>query len=138
MVRQARELVESQVAEIDQAVQQLEAKMRPYEALAAERDKLLAARRALLGHGPKLTHGTGGNRVTQGQVVDYVRNNPGTSVQQLADALGSTYHAIYNHLNRSRDERFIASDDSKRWYLRDPKSGVNTIEDIEEEQDRGD
>lgn len=127
--READELISNQVEEIDAAIQKLEVKMRPYERLRERMEKLQRARSALLG-GSRLT-GSGTRGLRQEDVVRLVGENPGATTQDLADKAGSTYNAMFAHLSRGRDERFLGK--NGHWWLRDPKNGINTIEDVEED-----
>lgn len=121
--------IESIIEEIDEKIKFVEAKMRPYEQLNQKKQELLAARRALLG-GSRLTGGTS-TRVRQEDVVAFVRENPGKTPQVLADHFGATYQAVYAHLQRGRNERFLFNPKDSGWYLRDPKNGVNTVDDLD-------
>lgn len=123
------------VEQIDEKIREIDNDpiVRQAEELLEEKRKLQAARRALLGAGPKLTGGSaGGQRVTQAEVVEFMRdhgwvNDESISVGDLASQMGYGEAVIRGHLNRGKDERFIKHDDGE-WSLRDPKS-------MEEEDD---
>ena len=125
----AEAIVQTQVEMIDDHLTDLEKMLRPYNRIKEEIDKLRAARRALLG-GSRITGG-GGNKVRQEDVIEYLEKHPGSLPMSIAEALGSTQPVISSHLYRGRDERFISKD--KRWWLRNPKEGLDTADDIEED-----
>lgn len=125
----AEGIVQSQLEMIDDNITELEKMLTPYEKIKAEIDKLRSARRALLG-GNRLTGG-GGSRIRQEDVVEYLAQNPGSAPSDIAEALGTTQPVISSHLQRGKDERFLTK--NKKWWLRDPKEGLKTADDIEEE-----
>lgn len=122
------EQIDDQIREIDN-----HKVVRAAEKLLEQKRRLQGARRALLGAGPKLTGGSGGGqRVTQAEVVEFMRdhgwvNDESISVGELASQMGYGEAVIRGHLNRGKGERFIKHDDGE-WSLRDPKS-------MEEEDD---
>jgi hypothetical protein len=131
LLAEADEVKENLVEQIDEAIAKIEKRMAPYEALNAKKQQLLASRRALLGQGNRVT-GSGGPRITQEMVVDYLRRYPyGMTSHQIADGINGSEGAVRAHLNRGKDERFLKHDDG-RWFLRDPKNGINTVEDLPE------
>jgi len=125
----AQAAVEESVEMIDEQLADLEKLLRPYERIKEEIDKLRAARRALLG-GSKMT-GSGGSKVRQEDVVGFLKENPGSPPGIIAQALGVPQPTVSSHLYRGKDERFLSKNGN--WYLRDPKSGINTVDDIEED-----
>ena len=129
--KEAEDLINAQVEQIDEAVASIEEKLKPYERLREQRDRLLRSRSALLG-GTRLT-GSGTKNLRQEDVVRLVGENPGSTIQELADKASSSYSAMNMHLSRGKDERFLNKE--KRWYLRDPKNGINTADDIEEDDE---
>lgn len=127
--KRAEEIVQQRVEEIDADIDKLTELLKPYERISQERDKLKAARRALLG-GSKLT-GEGSARVSQEDVVKFLTENPGSSTGEVASALSVPQTTISSHLYRGKGERFLTKD--KKWWVRSPKDGINTVDDIEEE-----
>jgi hypothetical protein len=129
LLAEADEVKEDLVEQIDEAIEKIDKRMAPYEALNAKKQQLLASRRALLGQGNRVT-GSGGTRITQEMVVEALRQEPGTS-HQVADKINGSEGSVRAHLNRGKDERFLKRDDGV-WFLRDPKNGINTVEDLPE------
>lgn len=118
------------VEQIDEKIQEIDNDpiVRQAEELLEEKRRLQSARRALLGAGPKLTGGSGGGqRVTQAEVVefmrdrDYINDDGSISVGELAGEMGYGEAVIRGHLNRGKGERFIKHEDGE-WSLNDPKS----------------
>lgn len=130
-IREADAFKSELLEQIEEGLEKIEIRMRPYEKLNEKKQELLAARRALLG-GSKLT-GSGGKQVRQADIVDFLRKKPGSTPQEIASHFGTTPNAIYNHLNRGRDERFLKKEN--KWWIRDPKNGINTVDDIEEDDE---
>lgn len=124
-------IIDEQVEQMNEAIQQVEVALRPYEKLREKQQNLIRARDALLG-GNKLTGG-GGTRVRLETVKEFVRENPGASTQTVADGVGGTYAGAYAHLNRNEGDLFL-TDHRGNWWLRSPKDGKNTIEDYEEDE----
>lgn len=103
---------------INEGIEKLQAKMEGYEILRARRDRLTAARRAMLGSGSRLVS-RGGNRVTQEEVYQALSQfEEGATVAQLVDAIaGSNDGQIRGHLNRGKGGRF--SVDNGLWTVID-------------------
>lgn len=116
----AERLVESTLEEIDERLQELNQKMAVFDRVKEERDKLLAARRALVGGG--MTGGTGGGRVRQQDIVDWMQRQEEDefTVNEVAKALGVTPEVARGHFNRGKGERFEQGSEGK-WKLRDPE-----------------
>jgi len=116
--------IERMVEEIDAELEKIESHkvMKAAQKLLDRKAKLQAGRRALLGTGNKLT-GEGGTRITQAEIVDWMKRNPGSrwEVKAIAEAMGHPESTIRSHLNRGKDERFNKHDNGA-WSLRDPKS----------------
>jgi len=85
----------------------------------------------LLGHGPRTTGGTT-TRLTLDDLVDFVGQNPGQSPGQTAEHFGVSQATVSSHFYRNKD-RFINKDG--RYWVRDPKAGLDTAEDIEDDED---
>ena len=123
----AADLIQQQIEGIDENIATIERSLKKYDQLKVERDKLRAARRALTG-GSRLTGG-GGNQIRQEDIVGWLNDHPGSSLTQITDAVGGTSTQISSHLSRGKNERFLNS--QGLWWVRDPKNGLNTVEDVE-------
>jgi hypothetical protein len=123
-------IIDEQVVSIDEALESIERRMKPYEALNAKKQQLLSARRALLGG--NRTTGAGGTRVTMEDIVGFLNDNPGSLPSAIAERFGVGQGTISSHLYRNKD-RFIKKDG--KYYVRDPEAGVDTADDIEEDDD---
>jgi DNA-binding transcriptional ArsR family regulator len=127
-------LIDEQVGLIDEQLEELEKRLAPYKKHLEVKQQLLAARRALLGHGPRTTGGTT-QRLTLDSIVDYVKDHKGVTPGEMAEHFGVTQNTVSSHLYRNKD-RFLNKDG--RYWVRDPKSGLNLVEDIEEDDEEGD
>lgn len=123
--------VDGILEEIDSEIENINKKLRPYDALIEKRNELTAARRALLG-GSKLTGGSGGTQVRQEDIVRFLNENPGSSPSEIATHFNVNAPLISSHLSRGKNERFLTVD--KKWWVRDPKNGLNTADDIDTEE----
>ena len=93
--------------------EQLERVGREEKALGAERERLLAARVALLGRagaGPAR-----GKRISQDDVAAYLAEHPGSTASQVAEALDVPATNVSTHLYRAKDIRFQRKSDG--WYV---------------------
>lgn len=126
-----QELIDEQVAQINRAIDEIDKRMKPYETLAAKKLQLVAARRALLGTGNRLT-GNAGHRVTLDDLISFISENPGASPGQMAEHFGVTQGTISSHLYRNKD-RFVRNNGS--YWVKDPAAGINTSADVEKEDD---
>jgi hypothetical protein len=127
----AEEVIEQGVANIDEAIEEVDKKLKRYAKLQESKVKLLAARRALLGHGPRTTGGTT-TRLTVDDVYAYVKENPGCTPQQISERFEVAGSTARSHLSRNPG-RFLSKDG--RYWARDPEAGLNTVEDIEEDDE---
>jgi DNA-binding CsgD family transcriptional regulator len=133
-LRKAEAKVKQRVEDLDEDIQELESLLIPYDRIKEEINKLRAARRALMG-GNRVT-GSGGTRVRQEDVVEYLRENPGSSAGEIAKGLGTDQPVVSSHLNRGKNERFLMKD--KRWWLRSPKDGIKTVDDLDDVEEKDD
>lgn len=119
---------------INDAIDQMDKRLEVYDRVKAQRDRLTSARRALLGVGSRTTS-AGGNRVTQDEVAKVLQDaDKGMTVAELVTAIsGSTDGQIRGHLNRGKDQRFLKHSDG-RWFLRDPEGGINTEDDLNDDE----
>lgn len=115
--------IEQQLESIDEQIEKINNHkvMRAAEKMIEQRNRLQSARRALLGVGNKVTS-SGGARVTQGEVVEWFKANPGEhAVEEIASDMGYSPEVIRGHLNRGKGERFTKLA-SGAWELRDPET----------------
>lgn len=97
------------VAEIDEKLSLLDGKLAGYEDLLAERDRLRAARAALMGEGPA-------PQISQDDVAAYLAEHPGSRAGVIAKALGVPLARVSSHLYRGKHTRFVSRDHG--WHLR--------------------
>jgi Fic family protein len=116
---------------LDEEITQVEAKLRKYEPLIEHKKSLESSKRSLLG-GARLTSGNNGMRMRQEDIVAFLEDNPGSTGKEIADNFGAPYSTISSHLYRGRNERFLEKD--KRWFNRDPEAGVNTVDDLPDDE----
>lgn len=116
---------------VNDGIEKIEERMQGYEILKQRRDRLAAARRALLGVGSRTT-ANAGTRITQDEVAQVLQQfEDGATVNDLMGKMsGATDGQIRGHLNRGKGERFLQK--GGKWYLRDPEAGINTEEDIDD------
>lgn len=126
------DFISTMLEEVDAKIQEIDNSkvMRSAAKLIEKKTKLMATRRALLG-GNAMTGGSSGTRITQADVVGAIQNGNGYSVAAMAEALHTNEAVVRGHLNRGKDERFLKK--GNLWFLRDPEAGVNTVEDIEDD-----
>lgn len=120
------DLIQGQIDLLDEAIEKVERRLEKYDVLREKRDRLRSARRALTG-GTRLT-GAGTVRIRQEDIVEWLRSHPGSTLSEISDSVGGTSTQVSSHLNRGRNERFLNHD--RRWWVRDPKNGLNDVEDI--------
>jgi len=124
----AEDIISEQVEALDKRIEELNKRLEVYDRVKVERDKLLMARRALLGVGSKMTN-SGGTRITQDEVAQRIPDE-GVSVNELVAMIpGSSDAQIRGHLNRGLGERFLKRSDGK-WFRRDPEVGINDERDL--------
>jgi len=124
------EYMSTAVLELDEKIEAIDRRLAPYQDLINTKNKLMAARRALLGKN-SATGGTG-TRITLEEVVDYLDKNPGTTASLIAEEFGVQLSTITSHVYRNPG-RFVKKDG--RLWKRDPEAGVNGPDDVEEEAD---
>lgn len=103
------------VADIDGRVSSIDHQLAGVERLRQERDRLLRARRALVGD-----EGAGpGLRLSASAVLAVLAEHPGSTAGELASLLGYEDSAVRAHLHRARQGgRCVARD--RRWYVAGP------------------
>jgi hypothetical protein len=119
MVDGARELgVASRgvVAEIDRKLAAVDGELARYEQLLSERERLQAARAALLGE-PRTP-----GQITQGDVAEYLAGHPGSRAGEIAKALGVPLGRVSSHLYRGKQTRFVSRADG--WHLRESQESA--------------
>lgn len=102
---------------IDVELEKINKRLRKYEPLIAERNKLQQTRRTLLDERSS-TGGGGRNgaRLTMESVIHYLRENGASTPQDVADAVGVPAASVRSHFNRHKNERY-ASDEPGIWRL---------------------
>jgi DNA-directed RNA polymerase specialized sigma24 family protein len=100
------------VREIDEKLRILEEQLEPYEALVAERDRLLAARAAVTGE--RAPRPVASRRVTQEDLLAFLVEHPGLRAGEIAEALGVSLATISSHLYRGNHVRFERREDG--WH----------------------
>lgn len=119
---------------INEAIEDLEKRLEVYERVKVNLNKLLSARRAMMGVGPRMTNSGGGARISQDEVVRAM-SDEGMSIAELVEAVpGANDGQIRGHLNRGKGERFLKRADNK-WFLRDPEKGIDTVNDLPQEDE---
>jgi hypothetical protein len=98
------------VAEIDLKLAALDGELACYQELLSERERLQAARSALLGE----PHTPG--QISQGDVAEYLAGHPGSRAGEIAKALGVPLARISSHLYRGKQTRFVSRPNG--WHLR--------------------
>lgn len=129
----AEAIVEQQLNQLDEQLDILNKKMEVFDRVKVERDKLMAARRALLGVGSR-TSANAGNRTTSDEVAQSMELHVGYTTQELASRLSTTDAVIRGHLSRGNNERWFKF--GNLWYKRDPEEGVNDATDLKPEDGR--
>jgi hypothetical protein len=99
------------VAEIDRKLAALDSELARYQELLSERERLQAARSALLGE----PHTPG--QISQGDVAEYLAGHPGSRAGEIARALGVPLARVSSHLYRGKHTRFVNRPDG--WHLRE-------------------
>jgi hypothetical protein len=99
------------VAEIDRKLAALDDELARYQELLSERERLQAARAALLGE----PHTPG--QISQGDVAEYLAGHPGSRAGEIAKALGVPLARVSSHLYRGKHTRFVNRPDG--WHLRE-------------------
>jgi hypothetical protein len=104
------------VADIDEKLSVLDGELAGYEPLLAERERLRAARAALMGEGPA-------PQISQDDVAAYLKAHPGSRAGVIAKALNVPLARVSSHLYRGKRTRFVSRDDG--WHLREqPKQAA--------------
>jgi hypothetical protein len=91
----------SVVAELDRQLASVDGKLREYEDLLGERERLRAARATLLGE-------ASAGQITQDDVASYLEQHPGSQPKEIAQALGVTANRVSAHLFRGKSTRFVS------------------------------
>jgi hypothetical protein len=101
------------VAEIDEQLSELDAKLAPHEHVVAERERLRSARAALMGEGPAAKT----PRVSQDDLVGYLIENPGSRASAAAKFFGVPLTTVSAHFYRGKLTTFVSR--GKGWYVRE-------------------
>lgn len=121
-------IIEEQKETLDEAIEELNKKLAPFDKLKEKRDRLVKARNALSG-GNVLT-GAGGTRLTWQMIAEFLEANPGSTPEEIAQKFNVKTTNITSALWRQKD-KFINKDG--RYYVRDPEAGINTADDIDDD-----
>lgn len=126
--------VSEALEEIDNRLEEINKKLEVFDRVKVQRDRLMSARRALMGVGSRTT-ANAGMKITQDEVAAALRDNgDGMTAGELMAAIpGSNDGQIRGHLNRGAGERFLKRPSDNRWFLRDPEAGVDEVDDLPEE-----
>jgi hypothetical protein len=100
------------VAEIEKKLAVLDGELARYEDLLSERERLQAARAALLGEVAPTP-----GQITYGDVAEYLAEHPGSRAGEIAKALGVPLARVSSHLYRGKTTRFVSREDG--WHLRE-------------------
>jgi hypothetical protein len=109
---------------MDEELEKINAKLAKYDDLIDARNRITAARRAILAQRATTANG-GGRGLSQEEVVNALRDAGSSTVHELANKLSANESAVRAHLNRGKDERFtldVADDGRKVWSLREPEN----------------
>ena len=126
----AEDLLNESIAEIDAGLEEIEKRLTRYQKLIDTKTKLLSARRALLGTGSRTT-GNAGTRLTGDDLQARLKEKPGSTASQLAEFFGVPLTTVSSHIYRNKD-RYIKKGDG--YWARDPEAGLDTADDIEEDE----
>jgi hypothetical protein len=107
------------VADIEKKLAVLDGELARYEELLSERERLRAARSALLGEIPQVA-----DRITQEDVAAYLGEHPGSRAGEIAEGLGVPLARVSSHLYRGKHTRFVSRPDG--WHLRESAEGSPT------------
>src|SRR4051812_27296773 len=100
-------MTEDALEAITRELRSLDEQLASYDELVEKRNRLLAAKAALLGHAPI---SSGAKRVSQEQVADYVEKHPGSTPAEIALGLRVSDATIRAHLHRGKGRRFFQRD----------------------------
>ncbi len=101
------------LAEIDEQLSNLDAKLAPHEHVVAERERLRAARAVLMGEGPAPET----PRISQDDLVGYLIGNPGARASAAAKFFGVPLTTVSAHFYRGKLTTFVSR--GKGWYVRE-------------------
>lgn len=127
--KNAKEYEDEAVIHLDEQIEAIERRLAPYAELINTKNKLIAARRALLGQN-RATGGTGA-KLTLEEILDQLEKNPGQTASQLAEHFGVKLTTVSSHVYRN-PMRFVKKDG--RFWKRDPGAGMDTPEDVEDDE----
>jgi hypothetical protein len=100
------------VAEIEEQLSELDARLAPHEPVVAERERLRAARAVLLGEGPAPET----PRISQDDLVAYLIENPGARASAAAKFFGVPLTTVSAHFYRGKLTTFVSR--GKGWHVR--------------------
>jgi hypothetical protein len=101
------------VAEIDEQLSKLDARLAPHEPQMVERERLRAARALLMGEGPAPQT----PRISQNDLVGYLIDNPGARATAAAKFFGVPLTTVSAHFYRGKLTTFVSR--GKGWHVRE-------------------
>jgi hypothetical protein len=102
----------SLVADIDEQLSKLDGKLAPHESSIAERERLRAARAALLGEAPTAKT----RRISQDDLIGYLIENPGSGSGAVAKAFDVPLETVSSHMYRGKRTTYVSR--GKGWHVR--------------------
>ena len=100
------------VADIDEKLSKLDGKLAPHESSIAERERLRAARAALLGEAPTAK----ARRISQDELIGYLIEHPGSGSAAVAKDFDVPLETISSHFYRGKLTTYVSR--GKGWHVR--------------------
>jgi hypothetical protein len=100
------------VADIDEKLSKLDGKLAPHEPSIGERERLRAARAALLGEAPAAK----APRISQDDLIGYLIEHPGSRSGAMAKAFDVPLETVSSHMYRGKLDTFVSR--GKGWHVR--------------------
>jgi hypothetical protein len=100
------------VADIDEKLSKLDGKLAPHEPSIAERERLRAARAALLGEAPTAK----ARRISKDELIGYLLEHPGSGSGAVAKAFDVPLETISSHMYRGKLTTYVSR--GKGWHVR--------------------
>jgi hypothetical protein len=106
---------------LQEQIEELEVKLRKVQPLIDELNQLKSTRRALLSE-KGATSGAGNGRVqlSMEEMINYLRENPGSTPAEISEAMSVEGHIVRSHLSRGKGTRYKLDDG--KWYLTEQDS----------------
>ena len=102
---------------LQEQIDELETKLKKVQPLIDELNSLKATRRALLSERGSTSGGAGNGRVqlSMEEMINYLTENPGSTPQEISEALGVGGQIVRSHLSRGKGTRY--DNRNGKWYL---------------------